>query len=417
MIFVKRGILNSSSGSFQLDYLIDIAFFAMLAVSFTVNSDSNYAYKIAFFAFVGLSFFKVLMRLFFDGKFKLPSIFIWYGAFTLFALSSALWAAYPANVITGMRRMIQILLVFFSMSQTYASSAGFKRCLKMFCWAGVYCAVFIFVQTPFERWFSSKLGQYATGNNVNIIGMVLSLCMVLAVYYAYYERKRIYYLFSAVEFAAIMLTGSRRSMLAAVGGIVLLVFLKDRSWRLLVRLLVIIGLVAAVFYAVMTYEPLYKVIGRRLVSMFEYASTNTGDTSIIWRKNFVGYAIDFFLESPLVGIGASNFSARLGLLTGLTTYSHNNLLEILANNGLIGFGIYYSFYVYIVARLSKIAFRLSNPFAKLMLTVMAVIIVSEFSIVIYYTVFLMAFICLAFLFICGFDDDRLSNTQEREYKI
>ncbi len=403
MLSVKNRILNIRLGELQLDYFIDAAFFAVLITSFTIQNEDNYLYKISFFAFLAFTAVKVFFRLNYDGKLKLPSVCLWYLAFTLLSLASVLWAQYPLKALETMTRMIQILVVFFCMAQSYATPQGFKRCAKLFCWAGIYCAVFIFAATPVSSWFSGRLGQSATGNNVNIIGLLLSLCIILCLYYAYYQKKRIYYLFFLIEFAVITLTGSRRSMLAAIGGIVLIIFIKDRSWKLLVRMLVILGLTAAVAYAVLNIEPLYNAIGVRFASMLEYAQTNSGDNSLFLRNQYIAYAKQFFLEHPLLGIGTANFSSMLNNYIGLDTYAHNNYYELLANNGLIGFSLYYGFYVYLIAKISKAALILQNNFAKAMLTILAVLIVSEYSIVIYRTVYIMAFICLLFLFVCAFD--------------
>ncbi len=403
MLSVKNRISNIRLGELQLDYFIDAAFFAVLITSFTIHNEDNYLYKLSFFTFLGFTVIKVFLRLYYDGKLKLPAVCIWYLLFTLYSLASVLWAKYPQNALESMTRMVQILTIFFCMSQSYATPDGFRRCAKLFCWAGIYCAVFIFAATPVNLWFSGKLGQSATGNNVNNIGLLLSLCIILCLYYAYYKKKRLYYLFAVIEFAAITLTSSRRSTLAALGGVVLIIFLKDKSWKLLLRTLIIIGLSAGVIYSIFNIEPLYNAIGVRFASMFEYAQTNSGDTSLFWRDQYIAYAKKFFFEHPLLGIGTANFSPTLNGLIGRNTYAHNNYYELLANNGILGFGIYYSFYIYLAVRLSKAALIIQNSAAKAMLTILAVILVSEYSIVIYRTVYIMAFICLLFLFLCAFD--------------
>lgn len=71
------------------------------------------------------------------------------------------------------------------------------------------------------------------------------------------------------------------------------------------------------------------------------------EPSIIEREFFKRKAWEIFFNNPIVGVGANNYSAVLQSINyGHAVYAHNNFLEILADGGLIGFFIYYSFYVY-----------------------------------------------------------------------
>lgn len=158
-------------------------------------------------------------------------------------------------------------------------------------------------------------------------------------------------------------------------------------------------------YLMMNVEELYRVIGRRLESMIEHLQSDSGDYSMYARGLFIEYAQQFFLEKPFIGAGVSTFIRKLGAEIGLYAYAHNNYYEILVGVGLIGFSIYYSFYVYLLAKLSKMAFRFRDDKAKIMLIMLVSIMVCEYGIVLYYYIYAMIFICLAFLYVCVFDNE------------
>ncbi len=398
----KKGF-KTKLGELQLDQFIDAALFLMFASVLTMGENDNILYKIFFFVFTGLSFLKVVLRLFTDGKVKVPVVFLWYSGFTLLLLISVLWAWYPDRTIAAMSRAIQVLMILFCLPQTYATPNGFRRCAGIFSSTGIVSVFYIFIATPVQDWFSSRLGWAVTGLNVNLLGLILSLCMVLSVYYAYYEKRRIFYLFSFVEFSAIILTGSRRSTIVCIVGCLLLAFLKDRSWRMFIRILALLCLTGIGFFALMNIEPLYNAIGVRFESMLRFLITNSGDGSMFMRRWYADYARQLFSQSPLVGIGTANFASSVLEATGHATYAHNNYYELLANNGIIGLLAYYGFHAYIIIKLLKINRFYSDDTAKAMLTLMVVLLLSDLTIVVYLTVSVIAFVCLPFLFICSFD--------------
>lgn len=118
------------------------------------------------------------------------------------------------------------------MAQNYATKDGFNRCMKLICWAGIFCAFYIFIKTPSSSWFNGRLGRSATGANVNVTGMIMTVCILFSFFYAYYQKKRIYYAMAFVELALIALTGSRKSILTVLAAFVLLTVLRISNTKL-----------------------------------------------------------------------------------------------------------------------------------------------------------------------------------------
>ncbi len=406
MISLQKETMNIRFEKPELDHFIDAAFLFLLCIMFTFNHPGvglSALYYTLYFLFVGLSLVKVLLRIRLDGVVMVSGVTIWYLLFSLYSFSTALWSDYPDEVFGSIVRMLQIIVLIFFVSQTYATPTAVKRCLKMISWAASFCVVFIFVNTPVDEWLSGQLGMKLTGQNPNTIGMILTVTTLVTAYFAYYEKQRLYYLFTFIQFAAAVLTSSRKTVIAVCIGFIMLIFLKDKSFKLLLRMLFAVGAVVGVFYAIMNIPELYAAIGYRFESMFDYLMQNDVDNSLFMRQTFIDAAKQFFFEHPLVGSGAHSFSQMIVDIAGKSTYAHNNYYEVLVDFGLIGFAIYYSMYAYLVIKLIRPVFKEGNNTAKLMLTLMAVILVSEYGIVLYYAVYNMIFITTVFMFVSAYD--------------
>ena len=240
-IIRRNGKLNIFFRRLQFDQIIDISFFIMLCAYFCIHSDNNYAYYTGFFLFIGTSLIKVFMRMRADGKVNIPAVVWWYLAFALFAWASVLWSEYPDVSVGSAARFLQILAILFCMSQSYATKEGFNRCLKMLCWAGGFCVFYIFIRTPVAEWLSGSLGSYATNSSVNVLGMIVVVCAIISLYYAYYLGKRSYYFLFLAEIALIVFTSSRKSILTIVFALIMMACIKSIDYKIVFRMLLAVG--------------------------------------------------------------------------------------------------------------------------------------------------------------------------------
>lgn len=406
MLAVRERMLNIRLPKLGLDHFIDAALLFLLFMLFTFNHylvGMSYLYYMSYFLFVGFSFVKVIMRIRLDGRVMISGVTAWYLAFSLYIVAATLWSDYPQMIIDTIIRLIQIVLLIFSISQTYATRSGVRRCLKIILWADFLCVLYIFASTPMNEWFLGNFGAEITGQNANTTGMVLTVSTLITAYFAYYEKQRLYYIIASVQFAAAILTSSRKTVVAVCIGFILLIFLKDKSFKLLIRMVVAAGIVCGIFYAMMNVPELYSAIGQRFESMLGYLMNTDKDNSMYMRGLFIDYARQFFFEHPILGSGAHSFSQMIVDVTGKSTYAHNNYYEVLANFGLVGFFIYYGMYAYLIIKLLRPVFRDGNSLAKLVFTLMVVILVCEYGIVLYYSVYAMVFITAVFMFISAYD--------------
>lgn len=407
MFSFSNGILRIKSDRSWLDLCIDVSFFLLLCSVFTNGGEKgeSYFYYFTFFLFFGLTAIKLLSSLKSRGSLFVPSFTLWFSSFALLSLISVLWAANQQMSLRVISRLVQVIVITFCMAQSYSTRASLFRGIRMFSWAGTFVALYLLINTPFDEWFKGFFGMSVTQLNPNTIGMVFTLCVVVTFYFAFFCEEKIYYIFTFLQMFIIILTSSRKSLLASVAGLCMLAMLKVRRRNVVMRIFFVLGFVVAVYYLIMSVPELYSAIGVRFESMAEHMLGVDGDRSISLRQIFIENAKDMFFERPILGYGINNFTDLIYQRIGIGTYAHNNYYEILADLGIIGFAVFYGYYFFLLATLVKLCVRKSSSMAKLMLVLLVVIMICEYGLVTYYSVYVQLALCFVYLVTCAINDE------------
>lgn len=153
-----------------------------------------------------------------------------------------------------------------------------------------------------------------------------------------------------ISIYTIMLTGSRKSFLAAILMVLLwFVFVFKDYWKILdlhKKLLAIITIVMSLPLIIMKSLPLfwessiYLRLTERGVSLSDDAT----------RNGMYNEALKFFIDNPIFGIGFNQFRVH----SIYDTYSHSTYAEILSTTGLLGTLIYFAAYILIIYNLIKL---------------------------------------------------------------
>lgn len=173
-----------------------------------------------------------------------------------------------------------------------------------------------------DNYHASRIYGITFSNLVQIIS-VISICLLPSLKI---KRKWIEYLIIIVFVYAALITLKRMTFIAMV--FALLYYLR---WQVEIKnfkvVLIVTVLCVALIY--LWWEP--------LMYRFGIAGFGTGvvtDHSTQTRFDRIGYAIDTFKQSPLVGMGA-----------GYVIYVHNGFFEILANCGIVGIFVLFLKYI------------------------------------------------------------------------
>lgn len=174
------------------------------------------------------------------------------------------------------------------------------------------------------------------------------------------SKKNILYLVYWIFIVfCIFINGTRKVLIELlIFGAISIVLLYGKKPKKIIQwtIISIVTLIIA-YFVIMNNEYLYESIGERIVSFFNYMATGekVADASAFTRNQMRDTAWILFRQNPIGGIGANSFIKVFGDTYGIYLYSHNNFLELLSNQGIIGFTIYYGWYLYMLMLTLKLA--------------------------------------------------------------
>ena len=144
------------------------------------------------------------------------------------------------------------------------------------------------------------------------------------------------------------------------------------------------------------------------MSLFSFTNTILNRVSTVWnqkdaivaasdasRMRLIMFGVEQWLKRPLFGYGFNAFANYSRTVVSINTYSHNNFVELLFNNGIVGFICYYLPRIFVLIHLIKRLKKKQDNTIKLIVTEMIVSLFFDFTIVSYY------YISLNFIWIFG----------------
>ncbi len=392
----KRWILNHREIQF---FFLFLYFFAFSAFNLGTGFD--------WFFVRGSFIVLVLVVLLFNRELVLNGHFAWYLIFWAFYCLSALWASNKSDTFRYLEsEFIQIIGLAVCLPTMIKSKKDLDLTINLIILALLGTVLRLFIMTPFSTWGTERLGE-AIGSNSNGLGMMLAFGSVLSLYLLWEtiraDGKRkiikiVFYAFMLVLLAGVSLfTGSRKTIIIIVGGLALYLILLTRDWKILIRILIVGAIVAVFLYFIFTNETLYSVLGRRLVAMLQtFTGQGTANASMVERSYYRSEAMQLFTQHPVFGYGGNNFMTYMREIGyNHVAYSHNNYTELLSTLGMIGFGIYYFYWLLTSGRLALRYFKEGNNQYLLFMVIILVQFVLDYWCVSYISVFTQVLFILA----------------------
>ncbi|QYE97371.1 O-antigen ligase family protein [Paraclostridium sordellii] len=232
--------------------------------------------------------------------------------------------------------------------------------IKIFFEVSIILAIILSIRviwiTDFQRflqgtYYPDVIIQRYIGNR-NIVSLMIGLGFNFCIYMICNYKKYIYGLAGFIMFITTLLTGSRKGLLICITPWVIffgIKFLKSRKIMNKLKLLFITVIMCVVtFNIIMKVEVIYDTVGFRIEAM--YRSVVYGEVShegsFNTRQNMISKGKEYFKDRPILGHGVSTYRYIYKHDMGKETYSHNNYIELLVNNGIVGFTLYYIFYIW-----------------------------------------------------------------------
>lgn len=287
--------------------------------------------KLATLLFFGV----VTLRILYKGKVQFNQILLLPILFIVYCTATILWAYSPSAALSKMTTQVQLLLLlvftFWSMNDgvtvldylkaVYASGFG----MVIFAMAR-YGGVSQYTDAMIS---GERMGEEIT--NLNTFGMVFGNAALAAAYYMVLKGKKIH-IFPFVLFSFFALSSaSRKAMLMVVVGVVALAVFHYGLRRIYKTL--IIGAVVTVAAVYVLQLPYFGEIGERIQNLI----SGEKDASDIERQRMVEFGLRLFREKPIHGYGIGNYAS----MYHISTYSHNNYIELMVSGGVIALVLYY----------------------------------------------------------------------------
>lgn len=323
---------------------------------------------------------------------KLSKFHLWGFGFAAYCLLSSLWAVNPGYSFSKGLTIIQIIVCMSVLYNHYCKDFQLKPLLSILEYSGYmialyYISFFGLSSIKSSLFLGSRMEDAFA--NANTIGMACAVSLVVYVYFALYESQRnlIKLPFVIVTTVVIAVTASRTALLGFIIGCFGLLFFRFATNNIIMTFLrwiaICILLFGLLFLAISL--DLFHSLNYRMEGLLALFTGNGSIDHSSWlRLQFIKIGIEQFLETPLFGIGIDN--ARLLLMEhfGYTTYLHNNYVELLASGGLVGTGLFYSIYIYILLNLKRIWYKHASELA-VALSIMIMLLIMDFGGISYYS--------------------------------
>lgn len=186
--------------------------------------------------------------------------------------------------------------------------------------------------------------------NVTAFNMMVGFIFATIYMYTYIEKSNkksrvLIRLCQLVILVGLFFTGTRKTLLVSAVIIAFEYIDVKKIWKLFGTITVFL----VFMYCLMEVPLFYRLIGVRIESfiMGEY------DLSDRNRALLADGAKEVFWKNPIIGIGMNGFMKE----SAISSYAHNNILEILADFGIFGFVSYYSIYVLMLNKIKGTLFN------------------------------------------------------------
>jgi O-antigen ligase len=228
----------------------------------------------------------------------------------------------------------------------------------LICFSASGFLLFLLLIVTNQLFVNERLGESLFGN-ANVFALVIMLALMCSTWLVVYNEgfiKYVFFIFLATEAYMLFLSGGRKYVLVSALFIYLLLILKKdkkgKSKQIQYTVLFMI-IVAIGYWSIINIPQLYNTVGYRmegLFSLFTGERQNKLHEDMV-RQNMIVLGLEFFAQRPALGYGMDNYTLLFGEAFGRYTYSHNNVIEMLVNYGVLGLVAYYSFYVFLIYKL------------------------------------------------------------------
>ncbi len=338
----------------------------------------------------------------------------------LYFLATAIWSWDRASSIQQGVTIFEILVSIVVFYMCYQNEDDVWNLVNALKWSGFIVSLYSFfyygVDGINEILVSSDRldNEYA---NVNTLGMLASISIIIVAYELLFVKKNLVSIAFAIPCVMIMAaSGSRKALLMVLIGVIALLFFRYSTksvFKTMFRFVIISVVVYFALRFILSLDMFSGVMGRMegLISFF--TGEGTMDASAKARDRLVTLGMTQFYQNPVLGIGMGSSLVYLKRSYGVSTYLHNNYVELLCCGGILGLLAYYSTYFTCIKNLLK--YKLRDPLSKLCLILIGINVIMEYGSVAYNTKITFIYFLIFFLHIANLKRKERENAYQKAY--
>ena len=295
-----------------------------------------------------------------SGKQHLTGIVVWQVVFMILSLIAMTYSPKFSLFDGTYYALIVNFALVYILAQMPWTEKRFDIILKtyVFSAAGLIIALALTGNLEDE---TGRLGEELFGNANTLATMLMMsavCCVWLVVTQRQTKRKVLYIIMLIAIYIGLFLSGGRKYIVVPVVFLYFLLLKRtDKKGRhFIIRNTIIVAVIFVILYKLIMEVPeIYERIGYRFEGFFGlFNDEYEVDSSTGKRVEMIQAAWKQWKSKPLFGYGFDSFkyyNARE--VTGHFYYSHNNYVELLYNQGLVGLVGYYSFYAALFVKAMK----------------------------------------------------------------
>lgn len=326
-------------------------------------------------------------------RFKIGRFQMFVIPFAIYCCLTSIWANNSDAALDAGMAIVKIMLCLTVLYSYYNKPDGVGLLIKAVMWSGYIIVIYSY----YSAGIMAIIDAVTSGNmlrdsyaNVNNIGIDAAIAIMLSCYFMIKE-KRIMLLYIILDALAIILvasTGSRKSLIFAIVGIIGVILVENATKdmvKTVLKWIVLMGMI--LFFLILILSlPVFDAIKERMLGLLALFFSNIGeiDHSTWLRQEYIRVGMEQFKHTPLLGMGMDNTYNLTMQIGNRETYLHNNYVEILAGGGIIGFWLFYANYVYLLIVMWRRR-KTNNEYIKICIIWMLLLLVMQYGMVTYYS--------------------------------
>lgn len=288
--------------------------------------------------------------------------------FLLFLSASYLWAEDKNEVLLGITSQVQyylLVIAVFNAVRKYNLQADFLYTIILSSYLLAFLTLIKY------GGIANYIGLMISGTrlggligNENIFGMTFASSSVICFYFTidHDYKHKVFYMFSLTLFSFFAFSSQSKKaiLMIAIGVVLLCIF--HFGIRKIWKTLLLVLLLFVLLYLTLQLK-VFSGMTQRLESFLSGA-----DDSDLTRNYLILLGLSLFKQKPFLGWGYCNFRP----VSGMPFYSHNNIVELLVDLGIVGFLLYYMLFLKLMIAVNKLRRSSRNSIYEVFLSLLIV---------------------------------------------